>query len=47
MQIETQGRPQHLKICNSVAEKDRDANTVKMIYRILQWFDSEKKDEEI
>lgn len=44
---EIQGRSQHLKEFNRAAEKDRDANTVKMTSRVLQWFVLEKKDEEI
>lgn len=36
-----------MKKFNRAAEKDRDANTVKMTSRVLQWFVLEKKDEEI
>lgn len=36
-----------MKIFNRAAEKDGHANTVKMTSRVLQWFESEKKDEEI
>lgn len=32
---------------SSVAEQDRDPDTVKTIYGILQWFESEKKDKEV
>lgn len=36
-----------MEIFKRVAEKERDANTMRMIYRVIEWFQSEKKDEEI